>query len=165
MDVSCSELVGSRGFKPSPSLDLYCGRRDERSGERDLCEHDFLFKGAVQLYRKGELSGVVDVFDCSKCGANDVIVKKPGFDPQTGFGFKPTAPGQIRYVLVCKEGKELDWQVVALDVPTMFVHDCAVAGKSLAVRVKQDLSIESDGGLEHELIPVATNVDRALKLG
>lgn len=129
-----------------------------------MCEHDFVFKGAVQLYRREELAGVVDVFGCTKCEANDIIVKKPGFDPNIGFGFQPTAPGQERYVLICRAGERVDWQVVTLEVPTIFVHDCVPASRSMALRVKQDLSIDREGHVEHDLVPVMTNVNRAVRL-
>jgi len=129
-----------------------------------LCEHDFLFAGAVQLYLRGELAGVVDVFTCSKCGADDVVIKKAGLDPDTGFGFKPTKGGQARYVIICRQGDKVDWQVVTLDPPTMFVHDCYPAGRSMALRVRKDLSIEPEGALAHELVPLAQNLDRAVNL-
>jgi hypothetical protein len=129
-----------------------------------LCEHDFVFAGAVQLYHGEELAGVVDVLRCTKCGANDIIVKKPGFDPTTGVGFLPTAPGQERYVLICREGESVDWQVVTLEVPSMFVHECVPAHRSMAVRVRPDLSIEKDGEVQHNLVPVMANVNRAVRL-
>ncbi len=137
----------------------------ELAVEVRMCEHDFVFKGAVQLYRREELAGVVDVFGCTRCGASDIIVKKAGFDPHIGFGFLPTAPGHERYVLICRAGEKVDWQVVTLEVPTMFVHDCVPAGRSMAVRVKKDLSIDRDGQVEHDLVPVMTSVNRAVLIG
>jgi hypothetical protein len=130
-----------------------------------MCEHDFVFSGAVQLYLRKELAGVVDVFGCTKCGATDVVVKKPGFDPTTGFGFQPTTQGQERYILLCREGDNVDWQVVTLEVPTLFVHDCAPAHRSMAIRVRPDFSIEMEGRVQHDLVPVKTNVNRAIRLG
>ena len=129
------------------------------------CDHDFTFKGAVQIYRRDELQGVVDVLSCERCGATDVIVKRPGFDPVTGFGFQPTSPGQERYVLTCRAGEKVDWQVITLEVPTMFIHDCAPASRSMAVRVKRDLSIDREGQVEHDLVPLTTNLNRAVRLG
>ena len=129
-----------------------------------MCEHDFLFGGAVQLYVKGDLAGIVDVFACSKCGANDVVVKKPGLNPDTWFGFRPTTPRQTRYVLICRNREMVDWQVVTLEPPTMFVHDCTPSGRSLAIRVRNDLSIEPDGTLTHDLVPLVENVNRPVNL-
>lgn len=129
-----------------------------------LCEHEFVFAGAVQVYRREGLDGVIDVFSCVKCKASDIIVKKPGFEPLRGFGFHPTAEGQDRYLLICRAGGKVEWQCVTLEVPTMFVHDCVPAGRSMALRVQRDLSIVSEGPVGHDLVPLVTNVNLAVRL-
>jgi hypothetical protein len=128
------------------------------------CEHVFSFKGAVQLYRSGELAGVVDVLGCRKCGATDVIVKRTGVSPSGESGFHPSPKGHDRFVLICRSGSRVDWQVVTLQLPTMLVHDCVPAERSLSIRVSTDQTAEKVGGVEHSLVPLEPNLNRAVKL-
>ena len=134
------------------------------NGEEDVCEHDFVFLGALQIYRKEALDGVVDVFSCTKCGASDVVVKAPGRPADTQHGFQPTAEGQERYLLICRRGAEADWQLVSLEVPTLLIHECKLAGESSAIRVQRDLAVEDVGAVSHELLPVKTSLNRAVRL-
>jgi len=128
------------------------------------CDHDFSFVGALQVYETGSLSGVVDLFVCHKCGSTDVIVKKPGSTNAVTFGFDPTPPGYKRFILTCRLQGKLVWQVVSIKPPCVFSHHCRLIDRVSSLDVKADLRVLSDSPVEHELIPVEENVNRAVKL-
>jgi hypothetical protein len=128
------------------------------------CQHSFTFKGAVQIYVRGQLDGIVDVFACPNCGSSDVIVKRPGHVSLGTFGFEPTRGGQRRFILVCRGEGRLGWQTLVVEPPTTIVHDCPALGRSSAVKVAADEKVDDDLGAQHRLIPILESVNQSLQL-
>ncbi len=110
------------------------------------CKHDIYYEGALDVMVKGNLSGVVDIWRCRKCGqvhADARFVGEPRLPESVGVGLLTEL--ERWGLLICSSGDRVEWSVVPAG--TAYEHSCKIYGEcriSISVDGKVKCSEDHD---------------------
>jgi hypothetical protein len=99
--------------------------RLKRWWSMEVCKaHDFIYHGALNIYRSREFLQVVDLWRCRVCGHVRVGVRGPGILGSTEGMMPDTGPGMHWVVLVCREGVEPCFELMQVGDEQYIEHRC-----------------------------------------
>ena len=88
--------------------------------------HDFRYYACVNLWDKGETTGVVDVWRCTVCHAKGIELRAQGLNnlaTETGFPVLD-GPDSNWVVFVCSAQEQLRYEVLRVHVGDTIEHEC-----------------------------------------
>lgn len=129
-------------------------------------EHDIVFYGCVNLFNKGVVCGVIDVWRCRSCDQKFCEEKRYVFtDLAPEVGMPPVSPGTKWAVLACHKDKELAWSLVQAKPNDDITHKCVEESEQV-VRVLGNLDVKgTDQEVKHLLFLIESNVNKEIEIG
>ncbi|MEM1946323.1 MAG: hypothetical protein QXH12_01165 [Candidatus Caldarchaeum sp.] len=90
------------------------------------CEagHDYIYHGALNIYKARELLKVVEAWKCRRCGDIRVGTRGPEVLTSTEGMLPQTAEGKHWLLFVCKAGEEPVYQLLQASDTQYLEHNC-----------------------------------------
>ena len=137
-----------------------------RSLSKSEHKHDIVFYGCVNLFHKGVVCGVIDVWRCRSCDLNYCEEKRykiTELAPEVGM--PPVPPGIKWAVLACHKDDELAWSLVQAKPDEDIIHKC-IGESEQVVTVLDSLDVRgTDQEVKHKLFLIESNVNKEIEIG
>jgi len=133
------------------------------------CEHNYIFRGMVNIRLRGELIGAVDVWKCCGCGNSDVLDRRVGRErtENRAPGFRELDLEERWAILICRADADPEWRVLRVKPGQRVPCACELTGLEKQILINRDFSISAmDGGptIGHELCLVDDLILQDLEL-
>jgi hypothetical protein len=100
--------------------------KQEETATKSGHEHDFRYYACVNLWDKGEVTGVIDVWRCTVCHVKGIELRAQGLSnlaTETGFPVLD-GPDSNWVVFVCGAKEQLTYDVLRVHIGDVIDHEC-----------------------------------------
>ncbi|MFQ6011177.1 MAG: hypothetical protein ACE5KG_03285 [Nitrososphaerales archaeon] len=129
-------------------------------------DHDVVIYGNVNLFNKGMLVGVIDVWRCRSC--DQIFCEEKRFvftELAPEVGMPPIASGVQWAVLACQKDQALAWSLVKVKPGEEIRHNC-IGKEDAAVTILDNLDIKGrDRQVKHKVFLIEGHVNKELEIG
>ena len=111
----------------------------------DLCDHEIVFVGMVNVNRDNYLQGVVDVWRCRRCKRLFCDDKRYGEPLKPTVGFESIPEDEEWAVLTCTTQKDVYMNSLGVKPGKVLTHTCR-GGENVELTVGADYALSPKGG-------------------